>query len=52
MLAYNPIMVICLAAEFLIKTGDSFAIHKHGNGILMNNLMVLGKKILENMDED
>jgi hypothetical protein len=50
LLCYNPILVIALSAEFLYKIGNSISIFKHDGKILSNQLIQLGRKIIENME--
>ena len=47
---YNPILVICLCCEFLMKIGNAISNFKHEGAMLSQDLQSLGEKLIEGMD--
>ncbi|CDW71841.1 UNKNOWN [Stylonychia lemnae] len=52
LLCYNPIQVITLSCEFLTKIGKSISIFRQEGKVLSAKLLGLGRRIIDNMDEE
>lgn len=52
MYCYNYIITICLACEILKKIGSQFNYYKQTTRTKIDDLLTLGDKILDNLDED
>ncbi len=52
LLCYNPIMAIALACEFLLKISRNINIFRHECVIIKNHLVILGHKIVEQLEDD
>lgn len=52
LLCYNPIMAISLACEFLVKISRKINIFRHEGMIIKNNLVILGHKLVEQLEDD
>jgi hypothetical protein len=51
LLCYNPILVISLCCEFLIKIGNNIQIFHQESRVISTKLQKLGEKIVDQMDE-
>jgi hypothetical protein len=52
LLCYNPILAISLSSEFLDKIAENKNIFRHECNIVKNQLMTLGKHIVENIEDE
>ena len=51
-ITYNPILVICLACEFLVKISTKFNIYDRECAKIKEQLLILGGKIIENIEDE
>jgi hypothetical protein len=52
LLAYNPILTICLSCLVLASIGKAIAAFLSEANNLKNDLIALGSKIVENMEDE
>ena len=51
-LSYNPILCICLACIHLTEIGNSISLFKHMGQNVSENLIALGKEIIDTMNNE
>ena len=51
-MCYNPILTIALSCEFLAKIGRSISIFRQEGKVLSTKLLQLGRKLVDNMDDE